>query len=138
MNLGNVMTEVAAAGASAEGLTGRGFAYPQDRINPPVWLVSLPDTMTPHSTYGRGMSTMRLPCYFIVGKKQDRTSVKNLVAYLNGAGTKSLVTKIEGYAYTACDVVVVADIAVEVITVGTVDYLAAKFTLDIGGKGAAA
>lgn len=134
MNLDTVMTQVAAAAATISGV--RSFAYPPDKLHPPAFLTTLPETITPHATYARGMSTLRMPCLLLVGRVQDRSSVKKLVSYLNMSGSLSLVLALESYAYTACDTVVVADIAADkVITIGQVDYLGAEFTVDIAGSG---
>lgn len=134
MNLDNVMTQVAQAAGTITGV--RAFAYPPDKVHPPAFMTTLPSEINPHATYARGMSTIRMTCLFLVDRVQDRSSVKKLVSYLGMSGPLSLVRALEGFAYTACDSVVVSDIAADkVITIGQMDHLGAEFTLDIAGSG---
>lgn len=134
MNLQDVMDELAAAANTIEGV--RGFSEPQQKLNPPTFMPTLPTSIIPRATYAKGVSTMRLPCIFAVALLSSRSSVKKLVSFLNLAGPLSLVRALEDFPYTACDIVRVAEIAADkVITVNRVDYLGAEFILDIGGSG---
>lgn len=134
MNLDAVMTELAEAAATIEGM--RAFAYPPDKVHPPAFLTTLPEQIDPHATYAKGMSTMRIPCLLVVNRVQDRSSVKKLVSFLSMAGDLSVVRALEDFTYTSCDVVMVSNIAADkVISIGDIDHLGAEFTVDVGGSG---
>jgi hypothetical protein len=71
-----------------------------------------------------------------VGKVHDRNT-RNLVAdYCAGAGAKSVKAVVEDGTYTAFDTVRVVRAELDIVTIGSGDYLAAVFDLDIIGDGA--
>jgi hypothetical protein len=134
VNLLDVMQELSAAADTIPGLNC--FWWPPDRVSPPVFLVSLPESIDYHSTYARGMDEMTLDGYLLVGKADDRASVKQLAPYCDGAGDQSIVQALESGTYTACDSVTVAKAQFEVVTVGAVEHLGVHFTINIAGSGA--
>jgi hypothetical protein len=114
----------------------RCFGYPPDSITPPAAIVTYPEEITFDSTYGRGADTVTLPVIVAVGKVHDRAT-RNLVdAYLAGSGAASIKAVIEAGTYTAFDSVRVIRAEFDIVTIGSGDYLAAVFDLDIIGDGA--
>jgi hypothetical protein len=134
MNLLSVMQELAAAADVIDRLNC--FWWPPDSVSPPVFLVSLPESIDYHSTYGRGMDVMTLDAYLLVGKADDRASVTQIASYCDGSGDKSIIQALERGTYTACDEVTVVKVEFEVVTVGAADHLGAHFTINIAGSGA--
>lgn len=133
MNVATVMDELAAQLDTISGL--RVFAFPPDTFTPPAGIVDFPDTVTFDETYGRGMDSMVLPVWVVVGRVSDRATKKNLAAYANGTGAKSIKAVIESGTYTAFDTVRVTGADFDVVTENSVDYRAARFDLDIAGQG---
>lgn len=133
MNLAEVMQELADQLDTIAGLNA--FGYPADTISPPAAMVDYPDGIEFDATYGRGSDTMVVPVYVAVGKASDRAARDTLGAYADGAGAKSVKQVLEAGAYEAFDTCRVSGAEFAVITVGAVDYLAAKFTVDITGPG---
>lgn len=128
------MDELAAAADTITGL--RTFGYPPDSTPPvPSFIVSYPDTIEFDRTYGRGSDAMTVPTVLLVGRVNDRAARTNLAKYLAGAGAQSVKAALQGHAYTSCDSVHVRRVAVDVVRMGTVDYLAATFTNEIYGPG---
>lgn len=133
MNLANVMDQVA---AQLEGVTGLNvFAFPPDSLTPPAAVVSYPETYTFDETYGRGSDKLNLPLVVVVGKVTDRGTRKELAAYCDGSGPKSVKALVESGGYTAFHSIRVTGIDFDAITIGGTDYMAALFTLDITGSG---
>jgi hypothetical protein len=118
-------------------ITGlRCFAYPPDSITPPAAIVAYPEELLFDATYDRGADTMTLPLIVAVGKVHDRNT-RNLVdAYCAGSGASSIKAVVEAGTYTAFDTVRVTRAEFDVVTIGSGDYLAAVFDLDIIGNGA--
>jgi hypothetical protein len=121
----------------AKTITGlRCFAYPPDSIEPPTFLVELPETIDFDGTYGRGVDSLTLPAMLLVARSDDRTSVKNLLPYVDGSGAKSIKAVLESGTYTAMDTVHVSQCELAVYTFAAVNYLGADFTINLTGSGA--
>jgi hypothetical protein len=113
----------------------RCFPYPPDSITPPAAIVTYPEELTFDAGYDRGADTMTLPVIVAVGKVHDRNT-RNLVdAYCAGSGASSIKAVIESGTYTAFDSVRVTGAEFDIVTIGSADYLAAVFDLDIIGDG---
>jgi hypothetical protein len=114
----------------------RCFGYPPDSITPPAAIVTYPEELLFDATYDRGADTITLPVIVAVGKVHDRAT-RNLVdAYCAGSGASSIKAVIEAGTYTAFDTVRVTRAEFDIVTIGSGDYLAAVFDLDIIGDGA--
>jgi hypothetical protein len=122
----------------ADTITGlRCFGYPIDSTPPiPAFIVSYPDTIDFDRTYGRGMDAMTIGAVVLVGRVTDRATRAQITKYLAGSGPESIKAVIESGTYTAFDTVRVARVTVDVVRIGTVDYLAATLTHEITGQGA--
>lgn len=133
MNIAQVMQEISDRIDTIAGL--RCFAYPPGTVTPPAAVVSYPTSIEFDETYGRGVDAMSLPVVVAVGRPTDRTTRDLLTAYCAGAGASSIKEVVESGTYTALDNVRVESVEFDVIALGGVDYMAAMFTLDIGGSG---
>jgi hypothetical protein len=134
MDVGDVMDEIADELDTIAGL--RVFPYPPDSITPPSAIVAYPEEIQFDATYDRGADTLALPVIVAVGKVHDRNT-RNLVAdYCAGTGAKSVKAVVEAGTYTAFDTVRVDRAELDIVTIGSADYLAAIFNLDIIGDGA--
>jgi hypothetical protein len=131
-----LLTVMQQIGARLDTIAGlRVYDYPADSISPPAAVIAYPDEINFDETYGRGMDRLTLPVLLIEGKASDRASRNNLVPYADGAGAKSIKAVVESGTYTAFDEVRVARCEFDVVRIAGVDYAAALFDLDIGGKG---
>lgn len=133
MDLNAVAEEIAAQLDAIAGL--RVYAEPPGTINPPAAVITYPD-ITYDATYGRGMDRLTLPVVLAVGKVSDRMSREKILGYVAGSGASSVKAVVEAGTYTAFDTVRVASVEFDVIAIGSVEYLAATFSLDIAGQGA--
>jgi hypothetical protein len=114
----------------------RCFGYPPDNITPPAAIVTYPEEMLFDATYDRGADTITLPVIVAVGKVHDRATRNLIDAYCAGSGASSIKAVVEAGTYTAFDTVRVTRAEFDIVTIGSGDYLAAVFDLDIIGNGA--
>jgi hypothetical protein len=113
------------------------FDYPAPTVMPPAAILSYPDGIDYDETYRRGMDRIRdLPLIVIDGKANEREARKRIAAYVAGTGDRSVKAVLESGTYTSFDVIRVTAADFDVIKIGSVDYIAALFTLDIAGQGA--
>lgn len=133
MNVADVMQALADQAAT---VIPRSFAYPPDKVSPPAFIVELPEVVEFDATYGRGSDTMAIPAVVLVARADDRSAVKNLLPYLDGAGGTSIKAALENGSYTAMNTVHVRQAELAVFTFAAVDYLGIEFTINITGKGA--
>jgi hypothetical protein len=134
MDLGDVMDQVTTQLDTIAGL--RCFGYPPDNITPPAAIVTYPEEMLFDATYDRGADTITLPVIVAVGKVHDRATRNLIDAYCAGSGASSIKAVVEAGTYTAFDTVRVTRAEFDIVTIGSGDYLAAVFDLDVIGNGA--
>lgn len=133
MNLASVM---AALATELDKITGlRVYAYPTDSVAVPAAVVGYPVSYTFDETYGRGSDRLEVPVWVLVGRVSDRTAVTQLGAYCDGSSSDSVKQVLEAGTYTAMDSVRVVSADFEAVSVGSVEYLAAMFTVDVFGSG---
>jgi hypothetical protein len=139
MILGDIMDEMAQKLRQATSLAGRTYAYPPASVKAPAAIVSYPEDYTFDATYRRGMDKMTGEVIIVVGRPHERQSRDLLTKYVNGSGPESVKALLDGGqgSYSSCDSVRVAKAEFDVVTIGGVDYLAAVFSVDIAGRGAA-
>jgi hypothetical protein len=120
-------------GARLSGITGlRVHDYPADAVAVPAAIVLYP-TLTYDFTAGRGTDRASFQALVLVGKVSDRSARDALAAYMDGAGARSIKAAVEadktlgGAAHTTR----VTEATVETFTVGAVEYLGARFTIDV-------
>lgn len=131
MNIAAIMDELATALASISDL--RISAYPVNAVNPPMAVVNFPGPYNYDATMGRGMDRMTFPVYAMISKNDIRTGRDELAQFADGSGTKSFKEVLEAHTYTSCDSVRVMSVEFVTITVGTNDYMAAVFQVDVIG-----
>jgi len=136
MNLEDVAAELSTALSTISGL--RRPPWGVEKISPPAAIIPLPDRITyDFSGYGRGVDRYEdLAVIVLVANPTQRTSRRQVAAYTDGSGAKSVKAAIEAHTYTACDTVRVAWAEFDVVKYAGTDYLAAIFHLDIVGKAA--
>lgn len=125
-------------GDQLDTITGlRVVAYPAEDLHPPAAVVAFPELVEFDATYGRGMDTVTLPLYLLVGRVSERKAAEKLLAYWSGSGAFSIKAVIEAGTYTAFDVVRVASAEPtdDFVMAGSV-YMGVKVTLEITGQGA--
>jgi hypothetical protein len=133
MDLAAVMDAVSTRLDIIDGL--RCHPYPPPTLTPPAAVVSYPDMLTFDEAYARGADRIKLPVVLVVGRVSDRAARDKLGAYCNGSGASSVKAVLESGAYTVFDSLRVEGIDFDVVTIASVDYMAALFTLDIVGSG---
>lgn len=134
MNLSAVMDEVAAQLDTIDGL--RAYEWPPDTVTPPAAIVDYPDLYEYDATYGRGMDRLTLLVWVIVGRPAARATRDLLGAYMDGSGARSIKAVIEAGSYTAFDEARVMSVEVDPVDIAGTVYMAARFNVDIAGKGA--
>lgn len=136
MNVGAVMDELAARIRQAPSLAGRTYAWPPGTVTPPAAIVPYPDRIDFDQTYGRGVDRMTGSFVIVVGRPTDRQTRDQLTKYVDGIGAESMKVLVDGGVYTSCDSVSITAAEFDVVTIGSTDYLAAIFGIDIIGPGA--
>lgn len=125
-------------GDQLDTITGlRVVRWPAEDLHPPAAVVAFPELVEFDATYGRGMDTVTLPVFIVVGRVSERKAAERLLAYWSGSGAFSIKAVIDGGTYTAFDVVRVASAEPtdDFVMAGST-YVAVKFTLEIAGQGA--
>jgi len=134
VNIADLMDELGEKLGDIEGL--RVFPYSADSFTPPAACVGWPDPLTYDGAMARGMDSLTLPVWVVVGKFDARTARDALAAYLDGSGDRSVKAALESGPYLACDSVRVATATVDVVVSGAVEYLGAVLQVEITGQGA--
>lgn len=135
MNPNDVGDEIAEKLDTIAGL--RVSAYPPPTVTPPSGVVGYPEQIEFDLTYGRGMDRIPdWPVMVVVGKATDRTARERIFEYAAGTGAKSVKAVLEAATYTSLDELRVTGVEFDVVTIASVDYIAAVFHLDIAGQGA--
>lgn len=107
------------------------------QVRVPAALVTLPESVNFHQTYGTGSTRIvDMMVLVLTGKPDERTAVSKLMPYAAETGPNSVKAKLEGYAWTTLDVMTVTSVDFDVVSYESTPYLAAMFHLDIAGKGA--
>jgi hypothetical protein len=135
MDLSAVMEDLGTALETIDGL--RVFPYWADRVTPPAAVVGWPDPLTYDSTMRRGADEVEgVPVIVMVSKVDGRNATRELAAYANGSGPRSVKAVIEAHSATSYDSARVARAEFGVISVAATEYLAATFFVDLIGTGA--
>lgn len=132
MNVAQVMTGIKTRLDTITGL--RAFAYAPDNLAPPAAIIGLPTEYRFDLTYGRGSDSAIFPVTVVVGKVSDRASQVALAEYLDGSGAKSVKAAVEAAGVGGgADSVRVTGAEIATVTVASVEYLAATFSLEVVG-----
>lgn len=111
---------------------------PPESLTPPATWLEYPQEVNFDETYGRGMD--RIPdweVFAVVGKVTSRSGRQSVYEYASATGAKSLKAVLEAHTWAACDVLRVSSVEFGYTTVAGIDYVSAKFHLDIAGQGTA-
>ena len=137
MNLGDVMTEVETALKTVTNL--RVYGWSAKAIAPPAAIVTLPENVLFHQSYGVGSSKLDdLIVLLMVSRATNRTAVKDLMPYVAETGAKSVKAVLEGWTPAAgvWDILTVLSVEFDAVSYAGTPYLAAMFHTEITGKGA--
>ena len=133
--LSTVMDAIAAELVTDIGATFRVSAYPVGSPNPPQAIVGYPSKLdydyTFHALGSTGKISATFPIWYVVGQVLDKTSRDALSAVLTGA--PGIAESLGGTLGGTVDVANVSDCQVETVTIGDVDYLSARFDLEVVG-----
>lgn len=122
-----------ALGVRLATITGlRVFDYPPDSISPPAAVVAYPE-LEYDQTYQAGADRATFPVHVLTGKDSDRASRDKLGAYVARSGGSSIKTTLEADPTLAgaVDSLRVRRATFSTMTVGSVDYLAATFDVEV-------
>lgn len=133
MNLADVMDDLATAVSFVEGLRVVPMGSP---INPPGAWVEWPEQLDFDIAMGRGGDRITIPLRVVVGQLEARASTVALAGYVAGSGPSSIKAAVEAFDSTAYSSARVTSAEFGVITIASVEYLAATFSIDVIGQGA--
>lgn len=135
MKINDVMDEIAVRARTRPSLSGRTYEWPPGDITPPAAIVPYPGPGTYDLSYQRGADRTEGSLLVVLGRPADKSTRDALTGYVDGSGTESIKAALDGEDYASCDSVTVTGWDTDVVTIGSTDYLAAIFTLDIVGRG---
>lgn len=120
-----------AAKLVAGGVSSRVFAWPEEAVPAPAVVIGYPETIEFDMTFGRGSDKATFPIWFLAGKVIGRATRDAISAIVTGAtATKNVLDgPLTVGANTAS--VRVTECRIETVTVGTVQYLAARFDTEV-------
>lgn len=113
----------------------RAYGYPIPDPVPPCAIVGYPTKLdydfTFHAPATTGKVEATFPVWFVVGRVLDKAARDALSAVITGApGVKE---SLDGNLAGAVDFCEVVDCQVETLTISAVDYLAARFDVEVVG-----
>lgn len=128
-NLGPIMDAIADATVSA-GLVPRADGWPSDAIEPPCVVVGYPTDVMYDLTMANGADVATIPVYFVVGRTMEKAARDALSGVI--AGAPSIKSALEASALGGIvDSVRVIRMDVVQLAVGTLNYVAARFTAEV-------
>lgn len=137
MNIADVMDEIADRVRTITSLAGRVYEWPASDVSPPCAMITYPGPGTYDLSYRRGADRTECGLVVLVGSPGELSTRDVITGYLDGSGAESVKATVDGDGtYASCDSVTVTGWDLEIMAVGSMDYLAAVFTLDIVGRGA--
>lgn len=132
LDLNSAMDAIGVRLASIVGL--RVSDYQADSVNPPQAIVSLPETVDFDAVMGRGADRAVIPITVVVAKVSDRAARDVIAQYVSGTGPLSIKAAVEGGNSDlggAAQSVRVTTARIEVVTIGSIDYLGASFDCEV-------
>lgn len=132
----DVREQIGAALRTIPSLSGRTYPWNAGKVTPPAAVTDLPERGAFDEAYQRGADVITYTFMVVVGPPNDRSSADRFSDYVSGSGPESVKVAVDGFGYTACDVVTVQSWQAVVATFADVSYLAAEFTAEVLGKGA--
>lgn len=138
MNLGDVLDELNARLATIDGL--RVLTAENNTVHAPAALVTLPEAVNFHSTYGVGTTTIDdLVVMVLIANPGERQAMTQVMPYVNEVGAQSIKACLEAPSPVPAsfDVITVKSVEFETVEISEVPYLAALFHCHLVGTGAA-
>lgn len=110
----------------------RGYGWPAGAVQPPCAVVGYPEEggVEFDATFGRGSDKAVIPVWIVAGATHDRTTRDVLSAYV-GDGARSVKSALEPDLGGVVQTARVTDCQIEPIKIGAVDYMAARFDVEI-------
>lgn len=133
MSLVSVKMEIAEAVRANERLARTTFHYPEKRVTPPGFVVTLPDDWNPTITYQRGSSNMVLMGWLVLPLADARGADELACGFYEPSDPTNLVALIQDRRYDGCAKVMVDKIKFEPIMLGETVYLGARNVLNVFG-----
>lgn len=129
INLAATM-QAAADRLLAAAVVTRAYGWPAGAVQPPCALVGYPEQLDFDATFRRGSDMAVIPVWIIAGATHDRTTRDVLSAYI-GDGARSVKVALEPNLGGAVQTARVTDCQIEKVTIGAVDYMAARFDVEL-------
>lgn len=131
--LATVMDAIAAEMSTDMVAGTRTYAFPVSNPTPPCAIVGYPTKLdydlTFHASGTTGKIAATFPVWFVVGKVLDKAARDRLSAVITGApGIKE---SLDGNLASTVDICSVIDCVIETLTISDVDYLAARFDVEV-------
>ena len=128
IDLDATMDAIAATAVSG-GATTRAYAIPEDNVEVPCMVVGYPDEINYDMTFRDGSDEATFPVWFLVGLVVDRAARKSLSDIIGSA--PSIKAALDGNLGGVVQTARVERVRIETATVGSVQYLAARFDLNV-------
>lgn len=109
--------------------------YTEQRIMPPVVMVSLPRIYRYDATMDRGSDDIEIPIVLMIGRIDAESARNALGPYVDPTGDHSIKLAVEKYQSGVWDIAHVMDAQFLVMAVSSVEYLTATFRVRIVGSG---
>lgn len=133
MKMVDVMDEIGDALGSIAGL--RVHSHPVDRLEPPAAVVQFP-VMNFDQAFQRGLDRWEGGIIVAVSRVWDRTARDNIARYVDGSGAGSIHAALRAYDWQYCSYARATRLTWPAgYQVAGVDFVAARFDLDIAGPG---
>lgn len=135
MDLSAVMSEL---GARMRTLTGikQSHDFPPDSCPVlPAAVVGYPDTLDFDESYDRGLDSITLPVYVVLGSVDDKATHDAMGAFCDGSGAGSVKQHLESGTYTSFHTIRVASVDFGYDTEDGAPVLLARFDVEITGSG---
>lgn len=112
------------------GVTERAYGWPVKKAQVPAAIVSYPeDDIEFDVTFGRACDKAIFPVFIAVGNVHDQSARDVLSTYITGA--RGIKDALDGDLGGAVQTARVTSCAVDVITLGGIEYLAAKLLIEV-------
>ncbi len=131
-SLSGIMDAIAATITTALPPGVRSFAWPTSDITTPAAVVAYPeDEIDFDVTYGDGLNHAVFPVYVCVGQANDKAARDAISTYVSSTSVKAIKAALDGDLGGEVQSAAVTGCAITQIVIGAVDYLAARFDLDV-------
>lgn len=128
IDLAAVMDAIANTAVAGE-VVERAYPWPTLEVSPVCLIVGYPTELNFDTTMARGSDRATFPVWIVCGKAEARTTRDVVTAYITGAtGVKDV---LDGNLGGAVQSARVMSMVMENANIAGIDYLAARFDLDV-------